>query len=190
LSAEFTCLVDAGRLDEAVTCADLLLDRLTEETERGTALELSDILVKGGELLSRVKAYPEALRTFEGTQRRLLEVGDEELCAQGVRAEIGVAMTLSRMGRFEDANRATEGIFALGEPALIALKEVAREASKINTQYGREWLAWALLMKAGVLEALDRGHDRREALDEIVDRFRGDESPLVQMIVAAAVEAL
>lgn len=186
LYAALVCFAGIGDIVGAIRCTDDLIAALASAPTDLARVEVGSRLTRAGEILCHRNAHADALRAFGAVEKKLSTASDPDSRAWAVRAQLGAGMALSRAGRAAEAREVNNRIFTVGEPALIALDGMYREVEEAGGAGSRERLAWLLLMKAGVLEALGRDEDRVAALREIVARFGADSSSFVRQVVAAA----
>lgn len=183
-------LVGAAQIQESLAAAEELVDAMRTARERAAMLAIGNALIRSGRALEGAGEVRGALRLFEGASERLLEEPDDELRTLGVHAAINVGVMLGRLGRDGAAMLAMEAIVGVGEPALVALDSIIEHAGGPSGELPLERAPWALVVKGLVLEELGRLDEAHASYAQVVDRFGAEESPMAQLLVAAARDAL
>lgn len=189
-AATVETLVNDALIDEALAAAEDLMETMRAGQQSSVVAEIGNALIRSGRALERAGELQKALEVFECASQRLLQEPDHELKTVGVHAEINVGVIRGRLGDNRGACAAMEAIVGAGAPALAALDAIIQHAGESSAGIRKEREPWALLLKGLVLEDLGRVDEAQRSFAEVVERFRAGDSPTVQLLVAAAHEAL
>jgi tetratricopeptide (TPR) repeat protein len=181
-----SALMQWGRLDEAVDVTRELVEVFDHEEHPGVLGPTAGLLLNAGMMLVARKENQRALRLFETVLERLDGISERGAQKLVVHAAINKAVALGRLGRLDEATAANESVMSMGEPAIEALDDIADSAARSDGPAARERLAWTLMVRAAAIGALGRREETLAAVDDIIDRFRDDQSPFVQSVVWVA----
>jgi len=187
LAAVQILLID-GCLQDALETARTLIACLEEDRSEDLIREIARMAIRAGNTFHHHQAYEQALEVYNDVESRLARASTDRLRALAVSAHLHAGFTLARQGQIASAISASKDVFRLGEPALIALQEMADDASEEPSTHQRA--AWALLMRALLLGELRREEEARAGFRHITEVFSNDDSPLVRAFVTVAREAL
>lgn len=162
-----------------------LLAALERDTDPTALAEVGHRVLKAGDQWCGRNRFDLGVILYRAIIDRFDGIDDPDLQQLSVHALLSAAEALTVLGLLDEAADAQEAIFKYGDAAVAALDEAAIWLEKTDF---REKLAWVLMAKAITLGALQRRDETLAALDEVIERFQTDESPIIQEIVAKAHE--
>jgi hypothetical protein len=183
-------LLRESQLDDCVEELDRVRRIFQGESHSRLLGPMADLMLKAGRMLITSGHPQEALTLFDAIRERWADSPAPPVQKRVAHANFWAAIALGELGRFEDAVRANEAVMYLGEPAIAALNEIGKLVSRSQADANRQLFAWTLLARAGA-EKGPGEHDRSSAtMAEIIDKFRDDVSPMVQLAVSEARQGL
>jgi tetratricopeptide (TPR) repeat protein len=196
-------LLRAGRSDEAVAASELLVTRFESETDPKLIAQVGDHLLKAAATLLAGKRrqailawvdranhgrLDQGLRILDVVAAHLRDAATPELRELVVSALLERSSALARLGHLPQAFKVYDEVLNLGEPAIAPLENLANRAEQSDGSYARERAVSALFSRAVILQGLGHRDETLAAVDDIIERFEHDKSPLTKILVKKARE--
>ena len=165
-------LAESGRLEEALTAFDEVVQKFGESEARADLNAVSGALVDKGMALGRLNRHTEALETWNEVARRFGNSREPALEALVANALLGTALALDALKRPREA--------------LEAFDEMLERFGKTGSLVHHPELAVAMAGRGHALFALDRVDEAVNAWSAVVERFGRSDSPRILELVASA----
>lgn len=178
-----------GRGEEAGSLVQRLVERMqrTDDDPRHCR-HLAEMTLAAGNFLARRGVLSEALKTYTDIWQSLRDSPAADQEAIAIRALINRGWVLARLGEFRASVEINESLFTLGDAAVSALDRIGLDA-KAGHELSPERGAWALLMKAVLLQARSDEDAAVEVLQDLMATYGDSDVPVIRPIVQNA-EAL
>jgi hypothetical protein len=140
------------------------------------------VILQTADLLGCKDAHEESLVLSEAVWNTFAGAEDQKIRVMGIRALINTVRPLGRLGRFAEASQALEQVASLGEPALLAVEQMAEA-------YGNDRLdvpdqeAVALALRVVILEDLGREQEMRQGLADLDDGYASKSQPMIRWLL-------
>jgi hypothetical protein len=178
-------MTDRGQFYDELGSDHELLGALKSAVDSTALATAAERVISSGDRSCRENHLDHGLLLYRAVVNRFQGTNEFPLQSLSVQALLRSGAALTR--RLEEAADANQAIFKYGEGAVAALDAYA---VWYEQRGNRERLAWTLMAKAIAIGALQRRDETVRALNDVIARFQGETSPVIQAIVAKAQEGL
>lgn len=162
--------------------AFVLSQHLDLTTPTRELMACGKVILQTADLLGREGDYEGSLALSQAVWSAFADAEDQKIRVMGIRALIDTVRPLGLRGHFAEATQAMEQVAGLGEPALLAVEQMAAAygEGRLNVP---EQEAVALGLRVIILEGLGREQEMRQALAELDRRYDTESTPMIRWML-------